>query len=791
MAHFLFFFINGIATLMLETVWLKKQMVLFGSVPGTYGSILSAYFIGVAAGSWYFGAIKKMPVRKEMLYFGFAAALAFSMVVPGLFAGPLEPLLSRTFAQPQIYNVLKWVIAFGALVPVCFYLGGFFPLLSSSVSAGGFVLLYGLQAAGALLGTVLGSFVLPYTFGYLLTGIIACGLHLLSLVFLHFISFTEVKREEGEAGAVRPPWRMLAMAGLSGFLSLTLQVLWIRFAAIGTDNSIFAFGSVSLIVLIMITVSSTVISMKAKKIARHDGLLGAVLVVASLCVVLSGFLFVQKTGGLQIRLFLNSSGFLSAFGFALSFALAGYLAPSLVFPILLSRSGGRMQTGLLLAVNGLCCAVGALLTSFYFLPELGIWPTLLLVAVGYALFPLLLPGSRFRFLGLVVSALVIFLFNPLKNPLVTPVNPISPGQMGKIIAVQEGMFGIVSVVEFGQGNRQLWLNNNYLLEAGRIDVKATRRLGILPTMLHPGARSCAMIGVATGITMSGFSHSDLTSIVGVELIPDVLDAGKRYFDDYNSGIFHDNRVRTVADDGRHFLNRVQEKYDLIVSDVFTPWNEGTSYLYTVEHFQSVKKRLADGGMFCLWLTCYQLTEEEIQIIMNSFATVFPNTTVWQLGPHLEAGVLGLVGGASIQTDAVSLAVPQRRKGRHPQDIIELHESRLFSRYVCPLPLPDSGKSELNTFDKPVIEFRAAGKGRELLVGKAYLDFIQKLYRLPANPEGRYFSRYDETLEGYRRAGQLLSQHKYAKMKGDNIQAQGIMKEVRELMPQLEEPESVR
>jgi spermidine synthase len=133
----------------------------------------------------------------------------------------------------------------------------------------------------------------------------------------------------------------------------------------------------------------------------------------------------------------------------------------------------------------------------------------------------------------------------------------------------------------------------------------------------------AVIGIATGMTASGLLKSGLKSITCIELVPEVRDAAARFFSGDNRGVLSDPRVRTVIDDGRHFLGTTKARFDIILSDLFVPWHEGTGALYTLEHFKTVGTRLKPGGLFMLWLPAYEITEEEFFVIARTFCEAFP------------------------------------------------------------------------------------------------------------------------------------------------------------------------
>jgi spermidine synthase len=80
-----------------------------------------------------------------------------------------------------------------------------------------------------------------------------------------------------------------------------------------------------------------------------------------------------------------------------------------------------------------------------------------------------------------------------------------------------------------------------------------------------------------------------TAIDTVEIDPGVISAAKRYF-----GIRENERIKYLAGDGRVFLNRNKQLYDLILVDAYhggyVPF-----HLLTKEFYALIKQRLAPGG----------------------------------------------------------------------------------------------------------------------------------------------------------------------------------------------------
>lgn len=87
------------------------------------------------------------------------------------------------------------------------------------------------------------------------------------------------------------------------------------------------------------------------------------------------------------------------------------------------------------------------------------------------------------------------------------------------------------------------------------------------------------------------------------------------------------------------------RFDVIISDLFVPWESLTGYLYTLEHYQIARARLKPDGLFCQWLPLYQIGPEEFERIADSFGSVFPHTTLWWGQIQSNRAIVALVGSS--------------------------------------------------------------------------------------------------------------------------------------------------
>jgi spermidine synthase len=106
----------------------------------------------------------------------------------------------------------------------------------------------------------------------------------------------------------------------------------------------------------------------------------------------------------------------------------------------------------------------------------------------------------------------------------------------------------------------------------------------------------------------------------VELVPSVKEAFPYYFDDAREVMSRPNG-KIVIDDGRRFLRRTQETFDVITLDPPPPVEAaGSSLLYSNEFYAAVKARLKAGGILQQWMP--NTKGRTVQAVVNSLLESF-------------------------------------------------------------------------------------------------------------------------------------------------------------------------
>src|SRR6185369_11126000 len=100
------------------------------------------------------------------------------------------------------------------------------------------------------------------------------------------------------------------------------------------------------------------------------------------------------------------------------------------------------------------------------------------------------------------------------------------------------------------------------------------------------------------------------------------------------------------------------RYDVIVSEPSNPWMAGIAALFTREFFEAARARLKPDGLVCQWAHTYDISAADLQSIVRTFASVFPQSTMWLVGD----GDLLLIGtnGDAIAPNLEGLATRWRQ-----------------------------------------------------------------------------------------------------------------------------------
>ena len=221
---------------------------------------------------------------------------------------------------------------------------------------------------------------------------------------------------------------------------------------------------------------------------------------------------------------------------------------------------------------------------------------------------------------------------------------------------------------------------------------------------------------------------EIERVVAMEIVPGVL-AVTEFFESANLGVLRDRRVRTIVADGRNHLAGISDTFDVITADLFIPWHAGTGYLYTAEHFATVRNRLNEDGVFVQWLPLTQLTLDQLQILVATFTDVFDSSELWVNQTQPMRPLIALVGRQTRDRGSDRDEHSSSRSTEGPSDGGSVPGRRLGDiHFVCGAsPLRQWAQSApRNTDDFPIIEFSAASTHSDPRIYEPEPERIMKL-----------------------------------------------------------------
>jgi spermidine synthase len=246
---------------------------------------------------------------------------------------------------------------------------------------------------------------------------------------------------------------------------------------------------------------------------------------------------------------------------------------------------------------------------------------------------------------------------------------------------------------FGQNKRYYTESSMKLSDPTALTVEYTRYMTI-GVAYPPKLERVLEIGLGGGRTVSYLSASlPDTAVLAVELDKDVVDLAKKYFRFKETA-----KLRTVVSDGRRFLMRDDDKWDVILIDAyrgpFVPF-----HLLTKEFYTLVKSRLTPGGVVV------QNIEPSTMLFDSATATlasIFPSVDLYDGGGNVVA--VGYEGPSLRQADLVARAAKAQERYKLRYDLRTMAaERRVLGRPI--------GKVMTDDF-APVETLRAIEKNNE-------------------------------------------------------------------------------
>lgn len=625
------FFLSGFSALIYQTAWQRMLGLFAGSDAIATTLVVGAFLFGLGVGSLIGGAIAdRLSDRGAVRAFAlcefaiaFYALLSPVIFYDGLF-GQLAPIATSAF--------IVAALVFPALLIPTTLMGMSLPLLSKAVA--GHIetasvrigWLYGINTLGAGIGTLITGFILLGTIGYVAT--VQAG------AVINVIVGAGALLAAGALSATRPATastafstRMSAALGLwcaivfvSGFVNISLEVVWFRVLGAMMQSSAYAFSLILAVFLaadaIGIVLGATLVRRVESPLRLFHGLmcgmtLYALVALAALWLLHNEFGLAEIFVAAPTHVASPAQGVLRFLAYGL-LAVATVLPPALLlgmsFPITQKAVQddpglvGR-RVGIIQLANILGNTAGAVVTGLVLLDVLGTSGTLRLIGligVGFAI-ALLIPSAG-RTVGVAfATALGLTVLAFPQNTAFW--SRLHDGHAATSM-VAEDKTGIAAVIGSG-GKNTLYVGGRWQSNLAPGDVVSAVALGVIGPLTHPGPRDALLIGLGGGTTLHALAiNAKSLRLRVVELAGPVNDVVRRAANQLAAAplqaLFTNPGIEHSVADGRHVLFTEPRRYDLIVAETISPHTSRSGLLFSVEFFGQVRARLSEGGICVQW-----------------------------------------------------------------------------------------------------------------------------------------------------------------------------------------------
>ncbi len=763
---FLLVFLSGFAALIYQLIWTRLLGLVFGVSSLAVATVVGVFLLGLGLGSYFVGKWSEKSENPLKLYMLIEVAIAglsiFSYVVVS-FLDIYQYIYELSYNSFDLYgiSIIRLLLSILILLPPVFAIGGTLPLLSKyfltvpETLGSNFSRIYFLNTVGAFTGALSTGFFLVKYLGVLQTFMIAVGVNLLIAgLILLFKNMTSPRKTS--PGKSLPATYMLAVLFLTGFISLSYEILWVRILSTYDLSTSQSFAVIVSGFLLGFSVGSWILSRRIDDIQNHRHVFGAFCILTALSGACVLWLFRRFDDiSLAFGNILNADLFSVSLGLAFLTSFIPAVCMGVLFPLGLrvyidTVDAVGFKAGKVFFANTLGCVAGSLFTGFCFIPFLGMWnTTLILINLSLILGLVLVLGKQKIGYRYVVSFLLVFV---LANALVfTDQKSFHKDIEGfDVIYYEEGLSGTVSAIE-RKGYRGLFVDGQNVSGTDFVLAADSKMLAHLPLLLVSEPDNALTVGYGTGAT----SYSMLLhgiDVDAVEIEQKVVDAGY-LFEKVNNHSYRNPRLDIILDDARSYIDAGDIDYDAIVTDVTNLKYKRNPYLYTKEYFELMRDSLDEGGVAAAWLPVGGLSFQDLQILIGTFDHVFPHTTVWYFTQYPTHFII-VIG----TPEKTRVNISKLKQGMEPvlKDLKSIKVDNVYEVASMLLLGEDDvdrlvAGAELHTDNHPVLEFSDMGMYMQIDVEpnlKALLDYQKEDLNQYFTGREQQLEKLDEYFEKY-------------------------------------------
>jgi spermidine synthase len=430
-----------------------------------------------------------------------------------------------------------------------------------------------------------------------------------------------------------------------GFTATSGQILLVReFIVIFYGNEL-SLGVILANWLLWGAIGSWALGYLADKIKRRIGILAFSEIL--LAIMLPALIFAIRTARVLLKAqpgeligflpivafsFIVLAPFCSILGFL--FSLASRMFPS---------SKGAKQIGYTYILEGIGASAGGLLTSLMLIRYLNSFQIAMIIgslnllsATSLRLFLGKRKSIKVFFRGIIALLLLINLYLLIPNQSILLDSIKANSLESKSLSLRWGMLELKESKNSIYGNLAVLGSDetfsffsNGLSMFSVPNPSSAEQTAHFAMLEHPDPKKVLLIGGGVSGSLAEILKYPVTKVDYVELDPLVIELAEKWLPKEHLKPLSDPRTTIVNIDGRLFIKRTKEKYDIIIIDLPEPYTAQLNRFYTIEFFKEVYDKLADNGIFFIGVisSANYLSDDHqkfLHCIYKTLDSVFPD-----------------------------------------------------------------------------------------------------------------------------------------------------------------------
>ncbi|NQT90061.1 MAG: fused MFS/spermidine synthase [Candidatus Omnitrophica bacterium] len=163
----------------------------------------------------------------------------------------------------------------------------------------------------------------------------------------------------------------------------------------------------------------------------------------------------------------------------------------------------------------------------------------------------------------------------------------------EVVAYENSPYGNISVTKIGEGFN---FYENGALFFTTHDKAFNEEFAHLIMLQHPRPEKVLLIGNGIGGLLQELLQHNPQDITYLELDPMAIKIGKDFVSDKDREALLDPRIHIINEDGRFFIKRTEDVFDIIIVNLPDPTTLQLNRFYTEEFYSEAKKRLDRNGI---------------------------------------------------------------------------------------------------------------------------------------------------------------------------------------------------